>query len=319
MAQETFGGLVLDIAEPGISVGILKRQVDGRWLEMPPLRALFLFYLARHKNNWVPIGTKPEFAGMTDEALKQHARRTRHGVAAFSPEFKILGSVERGYRLEVPNRKPKEIDLRQWVTPYHVAQATREDIAWAAALAERTYGGNDIIPEETMADWWSVSPTGFSILFKDGKRVGNLDVLPLRRGEVREAFLAGRIIERKLRGIDLYRPAERESIDVLYVESIVIDADRNGVATRRMLEAFQEIARRLCSPHQACKVYAISASTEGEGLLQPLGFTTVGTPDERRDKHQLWTAPLPLVLARIAAIVRVPIDPDFGPVVGGGL
>jgi hypothetical protein len=325
MPRAEFCGYALDVQEPGHSHGTLTRP-DATRTELPPIPSALLLCLFAAPGDWINLTTcLPVFKGMTHETLKTHASRTRAAVAGANGQatIRIEGAKTEVWRVTGDDRNFVEDEDIVGVfngVQYHVAQASREDIVWAARLAARTYGGIDVIPESTMLSWWQANPTGFSCLFRNGERIGNLDVLPLRKPAL-EKFVGGTLIERELAGADLFTPHEQDQITDLYVESIVIERrkDRERRGAEHMLLAFQDIARRVCRPRKECCVYAISATKPGENLLQGLGFDLIGTPAQRRDEHQLWNAPLPAVLRRIAQRLRVPADDDFGPLLDGGL
>lgn len=302
-----FGGFVLEASDPEVR-GSTVRRPDGSTRHLTPIQTQFLRYLMASPNLWVRIDLKPEFSQMLLELIRVHASNTRRQVLAglVGAPIQIQGSKARGYRLVLPDRNTNQFPpVGDVLSDYCVDQATREDIVWAASLAARTYGGIDIISELKMLDWWNANPAGFSILFRDGQPIGNLDILPLRKSCL-DAFVAGTIIEQKFTGADLQTPNEREQIRDLYVESVVIDGTMNagGVPARHMLEAFPEMVLRVCKPRAVSRVYAISASDEGEQLLNGLGFVPEGVPERRLDNHQLWAASLLAVLRRTKARKR---------------
>ncbi len=117
---------------------------------------------------------------------------------------------------------------------YRILPAREEDVRWAAALGARVYGGDDVIPEATMVEWFRANPNGFSTFWCGEARVGNFDLLPLRAAPLRE-FVAGRLLERHVRGADLFSSVrETPAMCAVHFESIVIDPEFAGSRSRMM-------------------------------------------------------------------------------------
>src|SRR5712691_7843998 len=94
---------------------------------------------------------------------------------------------------------------------YHVEPAAPDEISWIAQLEEAMYSPADAVPQAVLEDWYDANPEGFSILKRGEERVGHLDMLA-PRPKVMHDFLNGDILEREIRGSDLYTSAEREVI-----------------------------------------------------------------------------------------------------------
>lgn len=189
---------------------------------------------------------------------------------------------------------------------YRIGPSSEEDVCWAAELASRVYHGFDALPAAVMLGWYRSNPTGFSTLFRDGQRVGNVDVLPLKPLYMRR-FIEGQILEIDLPPESLFTPAQRDEIRDLYWESIVIDPELS-LARRHVLKAilqgYEATLGRICPLHQINHTYAIAASKEGSALASALGMVPVGDPSTRRDAHQLFQGTLASFAAAVAPLRR---------------
>lgn len=175
---------------------------------------------------------------------------------------------------------------------YRILPAREEDVRWAAALGARVYGGDDVIPEATMVEWFRANPNGFSTFWCGEARVGNFDLLPLRAAPLRE-FVAGRLLERHVRGADLFSVRETPAMCAVHFESIVIDPEFAGSRSRMMkvfMLSYLRLLGRVCPLPQVESVYAIAASAQGTGVLRRLGFVSAGDAAGRLDGHPLFRA-----------------------------
>jgi hypothetical protein len=144
--------------------------------------------------------------------------------------------------------------------PYTIYAASEDDICWSAQTARQVYSGVDIIPVETMLEWFHANPNGFSIIKDhDGHRCGNIDILPLKPDTL-SRFLRGDLIEREIRGESIIRTKESKEIESLYVESIVAISEKgkgNPLATYKCIISTPDLVKRICTPSQV-KVFSIS-------------------------------------------------------------
>jgi len=188
---------------------------------------------------------------------------------------------------------------------FSVEPATSGDIAWIAALEAAVYSKSDAVPEQTLREWFSVNPTGFSIIRDpSGKAIGHLDILPLRPVTM-DAFCKGDIVEREIRGDSLYSPTDRSSMTTLYVESVILVPEKpmmKGPALLCLLDNLGAILERITDVNTVEKLYAIAATAAGENLLKRLSFEVAGVGERRRDAHGLFVARVTNVAARIAAL-----------------
>jgi hypothetical protein len=188
---------------------------------------------------------------------------------------------------------PSLPDIFSVATPYRVVQATPDEVGWIAKLEESVYSSADAIPEFLLREWYSVNDTGFSIVkAADGRPVGHLDILPLRP-KTMELFLKGEILEREIRGDSLYSPKQRRLIRHLYIESIILRQPKglsNAAAVVCVLSSIASIIERVTDLSKVERIYAMAATSAGEGIMRDLGFELHTGGDRRKDGHNLFAA-----------------------------
>jgi hypothetical protein len=174
---------------------------------------------------------------------------------------------------------------------YSIEPATLDDVRWIAELEALMYSA-DAVPFEVLGDWYLKNPRGFWILKRDGRRVGHIDLLPVKP-EALEKFVRGEIVEREIRGVDLYSPADRSLARKLYVESVAVSpAEARPGLVSHLLSRFHELVDCLADPNQVSAVYAIAATGAGQRFLNHLGFSVVQAGRDRKDGHDLFAAQL---------------------------
>jgi len=196
---------------------------------------------------------------------------------------------------------------------YSIEQARSDEIAWIAQLEASVYSSDDAIPERLLREWYVANPTGFSIVKSgDGTPIGHLDILPLRP-QTLEPFLKGDIVEREIRGDSLYSARNRQLIKHLYVESIILRPPRplsNAAAIVAVLSNVSSIIARVADLSTVERVYAIAATTSGEGLMKDLGFELHGAKERRKDGHNLFVAEVPVLARKIVALCGSKVEGD---------
>ena len=174
---------------------------------------------------------------------------------------------------------------------YQVTQATRNEIGWIAEFEAEVYSREDAISEQTLLEWYTINPNGFSIVkMADGKKIGHIDILPLRPNTL-DVFLNGNIVEQDIRGDSLYKASEQHLIKDLYVESIILRPPKplsNTSAILCVLSNIVPMIERIASIEQIEYIYAIAASSSGEKLLRHLGFDVLKSAAQRKDNHDLF-------------------------------
>jgi hypothetical protein len=194
--------------------------------------------------------------------------------------------------------------MRGRLTPgFRIEPATASDIPWIAGLEATVYPESDAVPEQTLREWFSVNPSGFSIVRDPHRKaIGHLDILPLRPATL-DAFRKGDLVEREIAGDALYSPAERASITALYVESIILQSDKaisKGLAMLGVLDNLGSILERVADAKTVELIYAIAATAAGEKLLRKLSFEQESVAEQRRDSHKLFVARVSNVTSRAA-------------------
>ena len=211
---------------------------------------------------------------------------------------------------------PTDIDLDNLTAAYVIAEATPTDIAWIAQHEATVYSTNDAIPEALLREWYAANPKGFSIIkTADGRRVGHLDILPLRPRTC-ESFIAGDIFEREIRGDSLYGIDERERITCLYVESIALCLPKplsNTAAISTIMASLPTIIARVADPSRIESIYAIAASRAGDRFMRRLGFEVLRPAERRKDGHDFFFASWSTVAERAQGLNLLrPSAPENG-------
>jgi hypothetical protein len=184
---------------------------------------------------------------------------------------------------------------------YGIDAASREDINWIARFEAEMYSVEDAVPEQILGDWYDQNPNGFWIIKHKGQPIGHLDILPVKP-EILQNFIAGVIVERDIRGIDLYSPNQKALVKTLYVESIAIspsNGHNRALAVNHLLSNFFDLVSRIADPSELSDIYAIAATIAGRRFLGRLGFGVVKRARERKDQHDLFAAKLPDLGGRI--------------------
>lgn len=228
-------------------------------------------------------------------------------IALAAVLFGLLAAPEALRKLRARRSLPSARDLESLCGGYHVSQATAGEVGWIAGLETSVYSREDAIPEKTLREWFAVNPTGFSVIHDpDGRPIGHLDLLPLRPATM-EVFRAGDIVEREIRGDSLYSPAERSSITLLYVESIILKPNKpltTAAAWLCLLENLPAILERVTDLARIESIYAIAATAAGERLLRRLNFELDRAGDRRKDAHPLFVGRFPEVAKSLAKLSR---------------
>ena len=179
-----------------------------------------------------------------------------------------------------------------------------EEVGWIAGLEAAFYSEEDAIPRELLEDWYRKNSGGFFILRRnDGEKVGHVDFLSLRPG-VLQALLEGEIVEREIRGEDLFTVQERDAVRDVYLESIIIS--ENGpfrrAARQCLLNRFIQMVGNLGDPGQVKRVHAIAATDKGASFLGRMGFAVAKSGRERKDQHDFYTIRFEDLIGRTSEI-----------------
>jgi hypothetical protein len=183
-----------------------------------------------------------------------------------------------------------------------VTPAGQEDIRWIAQLEAEFYSEEDAIPEHVLQGWYGVNPDGFFIIRgKNGERVGHLDILPIRPRTL-NGFLDGQILERDIPGDGLYTPKQKEQVQHLYIESLILlpQKEISASALRCVLSHLPQIIGAVCNPGKLQQVYAMPVSKRGKRLAESLGFQVRCHHESRKDHHDVFVSEFADVLAHAA-------------------
>lgn len=175
---------------------------------------------------------------------------------------------------------------------FFVENARHGDIKWIHQLETAVYSGIDVIPERVLEEWFEANPSGFYIVRNlTGEPVGHIDLLPVRP-QVLKKFLNGQIIEKELCGRDLYSPAERNTIEDIYVESLalLLPLRKRAAALKVLSGCLGHLIENVADRNAVKNLYAIAASVQGETIMKKLGFNNISSGTERKDGHKLFTA-----------------------------
>lgn len=290
-----FSGFVFESDPRG---GFVTRPDGSRTEHLTMAESQLLLYLVARPNRWISVTELsreiPHFAGINMHTLNVHKNNLckkidMHGDALIQCSAKL-------YRYACEGKR--RVQIAGLDQEYMIEPATRQQIKLAAEHAATVYEGIDIIPASIILDWYDANPCGFTIIRNQhGEQIGNLDILPVREPALKD-FLAGQTIEQDIKGSDLYRPAERDIIPALYIESIICP---DPAALVPMLAELGGCLERICDSRPTIMVYAISATPEGENLVKHFGFDHLAKRDTRKDKHDLWGKDLPGLLKRAQA------------------
>lgn len=234
----------------------------------------------------------------------------------------ILATVKGGYQFTPviagdPVLAPEDV-RPPYCGPYVIEQASREDMIWIAGFTERVFdSADDRPPESTYLEWWTANPTGFSIIKnRHGKRVGNVDMMPLRPDAI-ERFKAGTLIEHQLKGADFFRPDERPAIKAVYIGSVATTVDRDTAphevehhAADAVLQNLPKLLNRICDPQPSTIIYALAATPKGARLLKACRFRECSYAQDRLDEHDLYCSPLQDCLSGLSVVCRGGLELD---------
>lgn len=218
-------------------------------------------------------------------------------------------------------KKGKQFDI--WVfedSEFTRKPASLSDIRWIARLENRKYSVNDAVPYEKLKEWYQANQNGFSLILENNKRIGHVDILPIKNGDkLFEKYCEGAICEIDIPGTSIAPPEERDSVENIYVESIIIDPERPSIIKfilnpfnaekprfrvrqapiRYLLSSLVPIVRDVANPNNVKYVYAMAATKVGKHFMNSLGFDLETPADERKDGHDLYKVSLPVLTERI--------------------
>jgi hypothetical protein len=168
------------------------------------------------------------------------------------------------------------------------------DLDWIFQLEIEAYSAQYSVARQTLERWYGRNPGGFSVLTMNGRRIGHLTIIPLH-SKIIDSFVQGTILEQDIQEDCLHTPEEKNLVQNLYIESIIIDSARGHSilpikALTRLAHDFVPLISRVCEPRNLENVYALAASGRGERFMHALGFGMVKSGEGRADRRSLYAA-----------------------------
>jgi hypothetical protein len=184
--------------------------------------------------------------------------------------------------------------------------ATPADLDWIFRLEIDVYSPLYAVARRKLDAWYGRNPDGFSVLTMNGRKIGHLTFVPLHP-KILGSFEQGTIVEQDIHEDCLYAPAEKHLIKNIYVESIILDSNKNYSqlpikALTCLAHDFVPLIQRLCDPATLENIYALAASGRGERFMKALGFSQVKSGQERADRRALYVAKFSTLRTNIAEL-----------------
>lgn len=183
-------------------------------------------------------------------------------------------------------------------------QAGASDIELIALLEGGEFG-EDAVPVELLREWYGACPRGFFLLVCDDELVGHIDIIPFR-GAVWKAYMAGKVLETALRADSIVPWEQRDSIEELYVESVIMPyrprQDRPGLmnaSVKFVTKNFIPLVAHLCGAKRPEFIYAMAATDGGIDLTDNLGFKVRSKGECRVDHHDFLRIDYQQLLTRM--------------------
>ena len=172
---------------------------------------------------------------------------------------------------------------------------------------KRAYSSADAVPHEVLLDWYQANPNGFNIIENgEGKVIGHFDVLPIRKSTLLR-YKKGEIKETEILGDCLYPPDEKSGVTDLYIESfVVLDTNKHSrpIAVREVLRSFREIVCRVADPMNVDSIFGMAATSDGNDIMEHLGFQVVSGSDSRKDGHVMFQVDFMTILDKVQVLSR---------------
>jgi hypothetical protein len=118
-------------------------------------------------------------------------------------------------------------------------------------------------------EWHRANPNAFLIIREDGRRSGQITLLPLRRRMLR-ALIDGSRNEGDIAIADIFPPQERLRIRDLYIESLIAERIHLG----ELISRFDRHVSRLVDVRRLRRIYASPMTEAGRLLMANLNFST---------------------------------------------
>jgi len=218
---------------------------------------------------------------------------------------------------------PRKIIDRE--SEYQISSASLDDLNWIARLEKATYKPTDAAPLEKLKEWYLANHSGFFVILEDGKRIGHIDILPVKKNDqMFDKFFEGVVREIKISGASIATPEEKGNVEKIYVESVIINPKcpsiikyifspfstekprRRGhqAPIKYLLSNLVPIISNITDSNSVKYVYAMAATRHGRHVLTSLGFDIETPASYREDGHDLFRASLPVLTERIGGLLK---------------
>jgi hypothetical protein len=179
---------------------------------------------------------------------------------------------------------------------------TAREFEWIEQSQKKLYG-DDAVNKEIYEDWYEANPTGFFVFYYKKKIIGHLTLLPFRE----DAFLPyeqGLIRETILTGNDIWKPTDRQKINLLYVESYMLSGVFSDIITLKIREKFLEMANDVAILDNLNKgIYAMDATPDGINSIRKMGFEIVLPLNGKRvDGHTMNVASVDVIRGKLSKL-----------------
>ncbi len=202
---------------------------------------------------------------------------------------------------------PDADELLKSAQRYSIVPAEETDLAWMAGLEAAAFSTDDAVPVDVLLRWFKKNPNSFNVVAThEGSKIGHINVLPVKPDSL-GGFREGSVKETALLADSIFSYAERNSVEDVYVESVVIKPSRTislAPAMAAILSNFSPIVERIAEITTLKHVHAIAASQRGDKLLKKLGFSCVKPATQRADRHDFYSISFELLSKKIVELTR---------------
>lgn len=197
------------------------------------------------------------------------------------------------FLIQNSRRQSIGVDISVLDASFNIVPANDSDLRWIAELQKSVYSKADAVPFRVLKEWFHVFSNGFFVIVdKDNNRVGHIDILPIKESTL-ALYKLGELTETEIRGESLYSSAEKDKIEDIYIESLIISPKYTSIrpfALRDLMRSLPEIVSRIGNRATIKRVSAMAATRDGERILKRLGFRLISDTHERRDGHRMFEA-----------------------------
>jgi hypothetical protein len=220
-----------------------------------------------------------------------------NALTALKTAWKEYGRI---WTIAMPPGQTSPTALARKLFQYPVRPAGTKDLGRIVAFDQEAFCEDDMVPEETYAQWQSVDPHAFIVVDDaDGSIVGYYSLLFIKPGTLQRFTLTSQPREKDFRGQDLCAPEDIPKQRAAYVFSLVASAAAPSLRyalmrnlTARCADCYRSGALRT--------LYAVAASRQGARLIRRAGFTLAAPGMLRADHYDLYQIELTPEIVRRA-------------------